>query len=220
MSTTSNPRTIEGWLIRYNSLSLPITLPNGRQVFETILPGAFADSVASINRGEATIEANIEHVDDAISRIGLTGKNVTIEHRAEGVYATVKLVGDTISNDLFLRVQAGLVGGMSVEFKPSPANAEPAYSLANGNYVRTWAKLSLKGFAITASPAYPDAQITKATEGTAAAAAATGPAFTRSIGTAEAARIQSEIEQIETRAAVDRQRDYYEHQKFLLGIAK
>jgi HK97 family phage prohead protease len=218
MSTTSTPRTIEGWLIRYNSLSLPITLPNGRQVFETILPGAFADSVAAINRGEATIEANIEHVDDAISRIGLTGKNVTVEHRAEGVYATVRLVGDTISNDLFLRVQAGLVGGMSVEFKPSPANAEPAYTLANGSYVRTWAKLSLRGFAITASPAYPDSQITKATESPATGTEA--PAFTRSIDTAEAARILAEIEQHEAAALIQRQRDYYEHQKFLLGIGK
>jgi HK97 family phage prohead protease len=210
----STPRTIEGWLIRYNTLSLPITLPNGRQVYETILPGAFAESVAAINRGEATVEANIEHVDDAISRIGLSGKNVTIEHRAEGVYATVRLVGDTISNDLFARVQAGLVGGMSVEFKPSPANAEPSYSLANGSYVRTWSKLELKGFAITANPAYPDSQITKASEG------AQAPAFTRSVGTAEVTRIESEIHQHEARAALQRQRDYYQHQKFLLGIGK
>jgi HK97 family phage prohead protease len=213
MSDAQTTRTIEGWLIKYNSPSQPITLPTGRKVYEMILPGAFAESVDAINRGAATVEANIEHVDDAISRIGLSGKNVTVEHRNEGVYATVRLVGDTISADLFARVQAGLVTGMSVEFEPSPPDAEPAYQLVNGDYVRTWNKLTLAGFAVTTDPAYPEAQITKATE-TAAA-----PAFTRSLATAEITRIQAEIERTEA-TDMKRQHEFYEHQAYLLGIRK
>jgi HK97 family phage prohead protease len=204
-------KTIEGWLIRYNALSRPIELPSGRKVFEVIQSDAFAESVAAIVAGTATIEANIEHVDDVICRIGLSGKNVTVENRTEGVYATITLLDDTLSADVFAKAQAGIVTGLSVEFDPSPANSEPSYELVDGNYLRKWSKLSLRGFAITVDPAYPDSQIVKTTETQA-----------RSLRKADAERIMAEITAIESRSADEAvrvgQREFYERQAFILGI--
>jgi HK97 family phage prohead protease len=156
---------IEGWLIRYNDFSLPLELPSGKLCYEIIQPNAFAESVAAITMGNRTIEANIEHVDDAISRIGLTGKNVTIENLAEGVYATIRMLGDSLSNDVFIKAQAGVVSGFSVEFNPSPATSGPEYSIVDGNYVRSWSRLELCGFAICTQPCYPTAQIVRAGAG-------------------------------------------------------
>jgi len=203
-------RALEGWLIQYNKPSRPVTLPSGRKVYEVILADAFRESVDAINAGAATIECNLEHVDDAICRIGLTGKNVKVENRAEGVYATVTLIGDTVSDDVFARAQAGIVTGLSVEFEPSPLGVEPVYELVSGDYLRKWSKLTLKGFAITAEPMYPDAQIVKATEGEVAT-------FARSFSAADLANIQADIERREIQAAED-SRKPYEYEAFLLGI--
>jgi HK97 family phage prohead protease len=210
-------KKIEGWLIRYNEMSRPIELPSGRKVFEVIQSDAFAESVAQIIAGTATIEANIEHIDDAISRIGLSGKNVLIENLAEGVYATINLLDDSLSADVFAKAQAGIVTGLSVEFDPSPANAEPSYELVDGNYLRKWSRLTLRGFAICVSPMYPGAQIVKASETVDASAA-------RSIGSTEVEKIRREIAAMEARTAdaaeqVKRaQWDIYERQGFILGI--
>ncbi|MCL2646028.1 MAG: HK97 family phage prohead protease [Phycisphaerales bacterium] len=207
-------RTIEGWLIQYNKPSRPVTTPNGRKVYEVIMQDAFRESVDAINAGAATIECNLEHVDDAICRLGLSGKNVRLEHRKEGVYATIDLIGDSLSDDVFKRAQAGIVTGLSVEFDPSPPDAEPSYELVAGSYIRKWSKLTLKGFAICAEPMYADAQIVKATEGATLEGEAT---YTRSTNTADLERMQADIEAIETKAAAD-SRQYYEYQAFLLGI--
>ena len=215
MGDSMKTRALEGWLIQYNKPSRPVTLPSGRKVYEVILADAFRESVDAINAGAATIECNLEHVDDAICRIGLTGKNVKVENRAEGVYATVTLIGDTVSDDVFARAQAGIVTGLSVEFEPSPLGVEPVYELVSGDYLRKWSKLTLKGFAITAEPMYPDAQIVKATEGEVAAVEES--TYARSITAADLEKMQADIEAIESQAAAD-SRKYYEYQAFLLGI--
>ena len=155
-------KTIEGWLIKYGKPSSPLTLGNGKTVVEMIAPGAFADSVDQINAGKHSIEANIEHVDDAISRIGLSGKNIKVENRSEGVYATINLPDETLSNDVFAKAKLGIISGLSIEFG-TIKGFDPVYSNDGGNYIRTINKASLNGFAICAKPAYPDAQITAAT---------------------------------------------------------
>lgn len=208
MAVAATKRTAEGWLIKYGMPSAPIKLPSGRSLTEIIQAGAFIASIDAINAGQAEIEANVEHVDDAICRIGLSGKNVVVQNRPEGVYATLQFLSDTISNDLFARIQAGIVTGLSVEFSPAPG-IEAAYSVdADGNYVRTWTQLILTGFAITAGPAYPDSQIIKVTD---------GATFTRSLKSAEVAKIAAEIEAIE-QARIAGRNAIYEHEKFLLGI--
>jgi len=218
-ATPAKNRTIEGWLIRYGKPSRPVTLPNGRKVYEVILADAFAESVDAINAGTATIEANIEHTDDAICRLGLSGKNVKIENRPEGVYATINLISDSISDDIFTRVQAGLVNGLSVEFSPDPPDAEPAYELLNGDYLRKWEKLQLTGFAVTVDPMCGDSRIVAATEGAAPAVeAGVGEAsFARSFKSADLAKMQADIERIEAQAAAE-SRKRWEYEAFLLGI--
>jgi HK97 family phage prohead protease len=202
-------RTIEGWLIRYGQRSRPLALPNGRTVYEIIEPDAFRDSVAAINAGLATIEANIEHrKDDALMRLGTTDLNVTVEHRAEGVYAAVKLMPDSISEDLFVRIESGMVRGLSVEFAPAPG-VEAAYEvLGDGNYLRRWSTLLLRGFAVVAEPAYSGSTITRTT------AAPADATFARSLSAADAEQAAADIARIEA----TKQRQYYEYQGFLLGV--
>jgi HK97 family phage prohead protease len=203
----SKIRTVEGWLIKYESLSEPVTLPSGRKVYEVISSGAFNASVDAINAGQAVIECNVEHTDDALCRLGITGRNVTVQNRPEGVYGIVQFIGDTVSSDVFARIQAGIVSGMSVEFTASPG-VEASYSTTpTGDYVRRWSSLILRGFAITAAPAYPEAQITKATDGV---------AYVRSIRKADVQSIVDEVAKLETRVTGEQR--IYEYEKFLLGI--
>jgi hypothetical protein len=120
MTDTAPIRVAEGWLIKYNSPSVAMLLPNGRRVVEMVLPGAFVDSVNAINAGRATIECNIEHSkDDAVMRLGTTDVNVTVENRDEGVYGIIQFINDRVSNDIFERVKSPppwLVTGLSVQF--------------------------------------------------------------------------------------------------------
>lgn len=194
MSVALSNRQIEGWLIKYGLPSVPLSLANGRSVVEVIQPGAFARSVDAINRGEATIEANIEHgKDNAIMRLGTTDINVKVENRAEGVYGFITFINDNISADIFERVKTGLVQGLSVQFT-LPDGVEPAYQAVGGNYVRSIADANLTGFAVTAKPAYPDAKIVAATE------------FSRSIAAAETEAIAREVAKFE---AIAREQEYH-----------
>ena len=211
-ANTPTARVIEGWLVKYNLPSRPLTLPSGRQVFEVIQTDAFVESVNAINAGtEAAIECDIEHKkNDALMRLGTSDINVKVENRSEGVYATVALINDTISDDIFKRINAGFVRGFSIEFDPRPKDAEPAYELINGNYLRKWARITLRGFAVTADPMYPDATITKVTEGEQVAA------FARSMKQADIDLVTAEIEQLE----MQRQHLHYKYESFLLGIGR
>jgi HK97 family phage prohead protease len=200
------PKVLEGWLIKYGQPTQPISLANGKSVTEVIAPGAFKASIDAINAGTATIEANIEHVDDAISRIGLSGKNVKVEDRPEGVYTIITLTDDTLSNDVFAKAQAGIVTGLSVEFQ-APGAIEPAYSIdANGNYVRTYNTLTLTGFAICTDPAYPDAQIVAAKETTSA----------RSIAKTEVAKIAAEVVAFDAARELARKTEYHRNLAWLM----
>jgi HK97 family phage prohead protease len=187
-----NVPTIEGYIIKYNTLSRPIALPNGRNVYERILPGSFAESVAS----GAMVKANVEHQqNNALTKLGDTSTNIKLEHRPDGVFATVALLDDTLSQDVFKRVAGKLVNGASIEFKPY-AGVEPTYStLPNGDYLRTWnGRLNLSGFAVVDEGMYADAQI-----------------FARSIDAAEKELIVAQIAVIESRLT-------YEYEAWMLGI--
>ena len=93
-------RRFEGWVVKYGSFSRPFRLANGRLVSEVFESGAFADSLASLNRGEFSSECNIEHVqNNALMRLAHTEYNARVEHRSEGVYAVVSLLDDSISED-------------------------------------------------------------------------------------------------------------------------
>jgi HK97 family phage prohead protease len=211
MSTqTLSTRTIEGWLIKYGLPSYPIDLPSGATVQEVILQDAFAKSVDAINAGEVDpIECNIEHIpDDALARLGETGVNVAIENRPEGVYATITLAADSVSDDIFDRISAGFVKGLSVEFD-TPEGVEPSYEVIDGTYIRQLSQLVLRGFAITAAPFYPDAQIVKATDGNTVT-------MQRSIQAAEVNTLAVEV----ARVAREREWDMAERQAFLLGIGR
>ena len=200
------PKTIEGWLIRYGELSHPIELPSGKSLYEVIMQNAFFESVEAIRAGRQTIEANIEHVDNAISRIGLTGKNVAVENRTEGVYATISLLGDSLSNDMFVKAKAGVVTGFSVEFDPDPVIATPIYSTTStGMYVRGWNRLKLRGFALCTEPCYPTAQVVRVS-------AFSGKPATRS------ASVPKTGWTMEMPAELRRQ--IYEHESFLWGTRK
>jgi phage head maturation protease len=207
---TLSTRKIEGWLIKYGLPSYPIDLPSGAKVQEVILQDAFAESVDAINAGEVDpIECNIEHIpDDALARLGETGVNVAIENRPEGVYATIALAADSVSDDIFDRISAGFVKGLSVEFDPAEG-IEPGYQILDGNYIREWGKLTLKGFAITAAPFYPDAMIVKATDGDTVT-------MQRSIKATEVDAITVEVERVKR----EREWDMAERQAFLLGIGR
>ena len=134
MTDTASSRVAEGWLIKYNSPSVAMSLPNGRRVVEMVLPGAFVDSVNAINAGRATIECNIEHSkDDAIMRLGTTDVNVTVENRDEGVYGIIQFINDSVSNDIFERVKSKLVTGLSVQFT-IPDGIEPTYEAVDGGW--------------------------------------------------------------------------------------
>lgn len=197
---TNGLMALEGYIIRYGSRSAPITLPNGRKVIETILPGAFAESVAAINRGEYAIAANVEHSkNNALTKLGETGNNITLEHRADGVFMRLNPLDDSLSTDISKRVEGGLIRGLSIEFSPMPGE-EPAYSVINGgDYLRAWKRLRLKGFAIVDAPMYADAQV-----------------FARSTATAssETAIVAEQIQKFEAIA----QRERREYEAWLLGV--
>ena len=181
-------KTLEGWIIKYNKASAPMKLSNGRTVTEYMSENAFKASVDAINAGAYQIEANIEHnQNNALNRIALSGQNLKLENRSEGVYFTCNLSDETVSNDIFEKARAGIVTGLSIEFDKTPG-IEPAYSTDGaGNYTRTFKSAILKGFAITAKGFYPDAQITSAVE----------TVNTRSNATVELETIVKEIATIE-----------------------
>lgn len=198
---STTPHQFAGYITKYGDLSLPLKLPNGKQVYERIMPDAFADSVASINRGDVQILCNVEHNDGALLQIGRTGPggNVTVENRDDGVFVRVTMLPDTVSQDLYTKIAAGLVNGLSVEFKPADG-VEPGYAVdANGDYVRSWSRLNLTGFAVTAGPLYPTATITAVRS--------------RSIPVNEIATIASEIEKIEQAQG---RIQLYEYESFLV----
>lgn len=191
---------LEGYVIKYGTRSAPITLPNGRKVIETILPGAFADSVAAINRREYSIAANVEHSkNNALTKLGETGKNITIEHRPDGVFMSLQPLADTLSIDITKRVESGLIRGLSIEFQPYPGE-EPAYSVINGgDYLRSWKRLKLTGFAVVDAPMYADAMV-----------------FARSAASAaaEAIIVAEQVSKFESIAARERR----EYEAWLLGV--
>jgi HK97 family phage prohead protease len=157
-------KSFGGWAIRYLSPSIPLTLANGREVIEIFEVGAFAESVDAINAGRAQIEMNIEHEDNALCRIGLTGANLAVSNMPEGVWAALTIAGDSVSRDMFEKIKAGIVGGLSVEFR-LPDGYEPAFELdARGGYVRRVAKAILTGIAVTVEPAYPSSRIVSVSE--------------------------------------------------------
>lgn len=183
-TTPATPHVVEGYAIKYGDSSLPLKLPNGKLVYEKINAGAFADSVAAINRGDVQIKCNVEHDGGALLQIGRTGEggNITLEHRPDGVFIRMNLLPDTVSQDLFTKIAAGLVNGLSMEFRPADG-VEAAYSVdANGNYIRAWSRLNLVGVAVTAGPLYPTATITSVRS--------------RAIPSTEIATISAEIERL------------------------
>jgi phage head maturation protease len=201
-------KTIEGWIIQYGKLSRPITLPNNIVVREQFAPAALADSVTAINAGAMQAEANIEHDDNALCRIGVTGdgKNVRIENREEGVYAYVDILPDTVSQDVYTKINAGVISDFSIEFK-APEGYEPTYAAqADGSYVRTFTRAILTGFAVTTAGLYPDAKIVAAKE---------TPDATRSIRKADVEVIERELAEIQRLHAATL---YHRYNAFNLGI--
>lgn len=150
---------IEGYIIRYNSLSNPWELQGGKQLAERFAAGAFSESVNNIVAGLQKIKVNVEHGrDNALLQIGSTESNVELEHRDEGVYMRMQLIDDSVSDDLYKKIKANFVNGLSIEFKPYPGE-EPSYETFDGNYVRTYRRARLDGFSVVADPRYPDAQV-------------------------------------------------------------
>jgi HK97 family phage prohead protease len=191
---TTADRVLEGFIIRYNSLATPWQLKGGKVLTERFLPGAFSESVAAINRGEYRIKVNVEHMrDNALMQLGVTQDNVTLEDRPEGVYMRMVLGGTSISNDTYEVVKREWANGLSIEANNYPGE-EPAYQSFGADYVRTFARARLEGFAITANPRYPDARV-----------------FARSANDDELARLEREV------AAYD-QRKIYELEAYLYGV--
>jgi HK97 family phage prohead protease len=151
--------TVGGCLIHYGELSKPINLPNGRKVYERFAFGAFTDSVAAINAGQV-IKANIDHEgDSSMLTLGATGNNIVLEAKSDGVYMTMTWLDDTVSQDLAKRVKGNLVTGLSIEFQ-APPGMEPSYSTTpSGDYIRTFSRANLVGFAVTKDPMFVGSQI-------------------------------------------------------------
>jgi len=194
-------KNIEGYIIKYNRPSKPFVMPNGKRVYEIIPQDAFKQSVDDINAGKYQATADLEHETDALNQLGITGSNLTLENRPDGVFMRMSLLPDSnISDELFARIRAGVVKGLSINAKFNPTQ-EPSYKTVNGDYIRTMpSPMELRGFAITADPAYPDAQVSVA-EGS----------FKRSLSAAEITQLSKEIE------AIERTR-YYNLWGFALGV--
>ena len=79
--------------------------------------------------GPPAIEWNVEHGENnALTRLGKTDVNVSLENHPEGVYGIVRFINDTISDDIFTRVKTGLVRGLSVEASKVPG-FEPGFDV-------------------------------------------------------------------------------------------
>jgi HK97 family phage prohead protease len=198
---------LEGWVIRYNSLSVPWKLPSGRMVFEQVASGAFAESCAAITAGLHPIRVNVEHGGSALVQIGSTESNAQVEHRPEGVHFRMQMLADSVSADIVAKARANVVNGLSVEMNPYPGE-EAQYEVVGGDYLRTWRRMRLDGIAITTAGRYPDAVITAVSK------EKPEPAMARSINDTELAAIAREVEAWQGRALI-RQR---EHEAFALGI--
>jgi HK97 family phage prohead protease len=156
---TTTDRLIEGYIIRYDSLSNPWDMQGGKMLYERFAKGAFADSVSEIISGIKKIKVNVEHGrDNALLQIGSTESNVELEHRDDGVYMRMRLIDDSLSDDLYKKIKANFVNGLSIEFKKYPGE-EPAYESFDRNYVRTYRRAMLDGFAIVAEPRYEDSKV-------------------------------------------------------------
>lgn len=173
---------IEGIVVPYNRLSLPLATRNGMPIFEMVLPGAFTDSIAAIKRKAYGIKVNVEHDEGAMMQIG-SEANVALEERPEGLWMRMAFIDDSISDDLFKKIEAGFVRGLSMESSPlTPADIPQYQQIEGRGYIRKLPRLRLHGFAITNKPAYPDATITNA-----------GATFVRSISETEIAQIEKEL---------------------------
>jgi HK97 family phage prohead protease len=151
---------LEGLIVPYGRNSHPWTLDSGRKVYECILPGAFAESVAAIAAGKRSVAVNVEHSAGALLQLGRSGQNATIEETPAGPWLRLKLLGDdSVSQDLARRIRAGIVTGLSVEMAKVPPPAV-TYRQASDGYIREISRAELVGVAVTAAGFYPDAQCT------------------------------------------------------------
>jgi HK97 family phage prohead protease len=190
-------RGLEGYVIKYGSLSVPRVMPNGRRVFERFAPGACSEGMADVLSGARKIKANVEHEqDNALLQLGESGQNIDVEHRPDGVFIRARMINDSVGNDLWTKVKAGAVKGLSIECD-YPEGYTPRVEPVGGDYLKTIERAILKGFAVTCRPVYPDSVV--------------NATILRSFDKMEMEQIAGEVAGLERRRLL-------EHEAFLYGV--
>jgi HK97 family phage prohead protease len=121
-------------------------------VFERFSKGAFTESIAVINSGLRSIEANIEHKqNDANARIAISSSNLKFYEDDKGLWADITNA-ETVSDELWNKIKNRIVCQASVEFAKNGKSETQRY----GNMtIITRSKATLNGFAIVADGVYP-----------------------------------------------------------------
>ena len=163
MKLTSNlqlsGKKIKGWIIRYNQLSKPTKLNNGRLLYLRFKTGTFSKTVQAINAGQSEFRVNLDHkTEDALMQLGSINANVVLEDRPEGVWGKVELLDEFVSDAAHAKLQTGAIGGWSLE-ADYPKDREPRYEIdGDGNYIKTFDAsigMVLTGAGIVANPRFP-----------------------------------------------------------------
>ena len=142
----SEKSTIVGRVIAYNSMSKELRTMNGDKFQEIILPGALDVSLSDASND---ILALVEH--DTSKLLGRRSSGtLTLESRADGLYATILVPDTSYGEDLLALATRGDIKGFSFGFT-NPVSRN--YS-KDGIKIREISKLDLKEVSIVASPAY------------------------------------------------------------------
>lgn len=132
---------ITGLAVPYNAASED--LGGFREMFK---PDAFDDSL----KGDGEIRAGVEH--DWGKKLARRSKGtLELDNREDGLRVAITLPGTTVGKDAEEEVRAGLLDGMSIEFR----DAESEWTGRGDDTIRIVKRAKLVGVTLTGYPAYP-----------------------------------------------------------------
>jgi HK97 family phage prohead protease len=144
VSTDENKKTITGRAIVYNSLSNKLRTSTGDFFREMVMPGALTDC---IERND--ILALAHHNQDQVLGRKSAG-TLTLEDRADGLYATIDCPDTSFGKDTLISAKRGDLKGFSFGFRPIK---QRTFS-RDGEKIRELTAIDCREISVVGNPAY------------------------------------------------------------------
>lgn len=145
LTSEGDGRTLEGLCVPYN---VPAQVDDGQGPYkEMFVKGAFARAVKAPNR----VFLNFEHK-PGISNV--LGHGLTFQERDDGLYGSLEIDDGEEGNKALRLYRQGILGGLSVEFKPMSMSRT-----VNGVVERNNVHLDAVALCRTGTGAYKEAQV-------------------------------------------------------------